>query len=295
MSLPAYMPTAIVAPMASPTDTLKVDVLITGGSGFIGTALTEALIERGRSVCCADIAGFERLQHLSGNPRLHLETLDVLDATAVDQAVRSAAVVIHLAAVVGVDHYIDKPDQVLDVNIMGTRNVAAACARHDRPVLVASTSEVYGKTSTDLPESADMTIGSLWRSRWSYALSKATAEQYLYAWGRTGLRFVVVRYFNVYGPRMDRPGEGRVLSKFIGHIQHNEPLPLVEGGGAVRAFCYIEDAVVATLGLLDRLQGKGDVSGRAFNVGRAEPVTIKELAARVIALSGRSLGRDHRF
>ena len=156
--------------------------------------------------------------------------------------------------------------------------------------MLASTSEVYGKNERELDEGADGVYGLPPTSRWCYATSKLAAEHYAHAYGAQGLRFAVVRYFNVYGPGLDSPGEGRVISKFIGHLQRGTPLPLVDGGHAVRAFCYIDDAVRATVGLGDALLTGEAVGGRTFNIGRREPVTMRDLAARMVSLSGHTGG-----
>lgn len=277
-------------PMTEPVPLRSMDHLITGGGGFVGAALARELIARGRSVRCLDTGGFERLDDLVGHPRLELLAGDATDEQTVDRMVGACRSVIHAAAVVGVDIYVQDPARVLDVNIGATRAVAAACQRHDRPLLFTSSSEVYGRTPWDLSENAGTAIGPSSRSRWCYALSKAVGEQYVHALARDGLRFVTVRYFNVYGPRMDAPGEGRVLSKFLGYLQSGEPLPLVDGGDAVRAFCYIDDAVAATLTLFDAVETGSKVAGQAFNVGGDEPVTIRQLAERVVALAGHAPG-----
>lgn len=267
-----------------------VDYLITGGGGFVGAALAEALLARGQSVCCLDTGGFWRLDHLRDHSGLELVEGDACDPDTVESLVARAGAVLHLAAVVGVDRYVSEPGKVLDVNVGGTRLVAERCLKHDRPLLFTSSSEAYGKTPLDLDEDADTTLGRTSNIRWTYAVSKYAAEQYLHAFGRAGLRFAVVRYFNVYGPLMDRPGEGRVISKFLGCLQRGEPLPLVDGGQAVRAFCHIDDGVRGTISLLDALMAGQGVAGRCFNVGRAEPVTMAELARRMVRLAAHAPG-----
>ncbi len=271
-------------------DPAPVDVLITGGAGFIGTEVCAALVERGDTVRCMDVGGFARMGNLADHERVDVIVGDVLDPELIGTLVSRAGIVMHLAAVVGVDRYLSDPEQVLDVNIGGSRNVMRACLAHDVPVMVASTSEVYGARSLDLRESMGPDVGDLANSRWSYSISKATVEQYAHALGRRGLRFVVTRYFNVYGALLDHPGAGRVLGKFLGCIQAGEPLPLVDGGQAVRAFCHIDDALRAILGLLDALPDNDAIAGRAFNIGRDEPVTIAEFAARVVKHSGHPAG-----
>ncbi len=263
-------------------------VLVTGGAGFIGAALTRRLLAEGCRVVVADVGGFERLADVGGE--VERVTADVGDAAAMDALVAQVDRVAHLAAVVGVAEYVTRPDEVLETNVLGTRNVLRACARRGRPVLVASTSEVYGKSGVLLEEAGSSVLGPATTPRWSYAVSKAAGEAWAAALGRRGLDFTLVRYFNVYGPRMDAPGEGRVISRFLGALQAGEPLPLVDGGRAVRAFCYVDDAVEATARLLLGL-APGAAHHRAIvNVGRDEPVTIRDLAERMVALSGHRAG-----
>lgn len=266
-------------------------ILITGGTGFVGAALAAHLLEAGHSVVTADTSGGWRLQALEGHPHLRVEQVDVCDNQALAPLVVEASLVFHLAAIVGVDEYIQRPVEVLDVNITGTRAVFQACIDHDTPVVFASTSEVYGKNTALLQEQGPSVIGDLTNRRWCYAISKAAGEAYATAMAATmGLRHVCTRYFNVYGPLMDRPGQGRVISKFIGAIQRGEPLTLVDGGHAVRSFCYIDDAAAATAALGLALAEGQDIGGRVYNIGRRDPITMADLAARIVALTGHEPG-----
>ncbi|RJO63747.1 MAG: aminotransferase class I/II-fold pyridoxal phosphate-dependent enzyme [Myxococcales bacterium] len=265
--------------------------LVTGGGGFIGSSLVGPLLENGDAVTCLDISSFDRLTPLAGKPKLRLVQGDVLDGRLIDELVGESDFVFHFAAVVGVDEYLRQPANVLDVNILGTRNVFHACLKHGRPILFASSSEAYGKSEGDLDEAADRRYGNTANTRWCYAVSKAAGETYAVALARQGLKFVAVRYFNVYGPLLDAPGSGRVVSKFVGCIRDKKPLPLVDGGEAVRCLCYIDDAAAATLGLSRRLAaGDEAVTNRAFNVGRREPVSMRDLARMMIDLSGHREG-----
>lgn len=261
-------------------------IVVTGGAGLLGTAVVDALLARGHSV-----VGLDLRQPASG-PRPGVEWVvgDVRDAARVERLVARCDGVVHLAAVVGIDEYLRDPLSVLDIGILGSRNVLTACARHRRPVLVASTSEVYGKNPGDLGESSDVVLGPPSVRRWSYASSKIAAEHYAFALASDGLVFAIARYFNVYGPLLDRPGGRRVISRFLGAIRDGEPLQLVEGGEAVRSFCYVEDAAAATVELLFALGDEPEVAGRAFNVGRREPVTIRRVAELMVELSGHRAG-----
>ena len=266
-------------------------VLVTGGAGFIGSTIARSLLDRGAQVTCLDIdAGFERLSDLKEHPRLRLTVGDVRDDPLVEQLVRSASLVAHMASVVGVHRYIEDPLLVLDVSIMGGRNVLRQCLASDTPVLVASTSEVYGVNATRLHEDSARVHGSVETQRWCYATAKATVDQYAMAMRDRGLRFGIVRYFNVYGPTADAPGEGRVVSSFLGSIRDGLPLPLVDGGDAVRCFCYVDDAVDATVAFLAHLVSDGPAVGKVINVGRDEPVTMRELAERLVDLSAHAPG-----
>jgi len=270
-----------------PTMTRQTDILITGGAGFIGASLADRFLAKGMTVTVMDVAPFDRLPAQEG---LVCVPGDVTDAALVDSLVAQSRRVVHLAAVVGVDEYMSTPAKVLDVNVFGTRNVLQSCMAHGRPVLFTSSSEVYGTNTALLSETSSRTYGSYLSPRWSYALSKAVGEQYAQAYAGQGLEHVSVRFFNIYGPGLDRPGEGRVLSKFIGHIQRGTPLPLVDGGEAVRAYCYVDDAMEATAQLALAVGPGSTVSGRAFNIGRVEPVSVRELAQRLISLTGHKAG-----
>lgn len=262
-------------------------ILVTGGSGFLGRHVVRAWARRGRAVVALDVSE-PRSGELPETARFVRG--DVRDERLVDELVAGASLVVHLAAVVGVDEYLARPDEVLDVGVIGTRTVLHACVRHARPVVLASTSEAYGKNDADLDEDADTVLGPTSRARWSYAVSKLASEHWAHALARRGLRHVTVRYFNVYGAGLDSPGSGRVLAKMIGAIQRGEPLRLVDGGEAVRSFCHVDDAVEATVRLGESIERDDRLRGRTFNVGRREPVTIRELGETVARLAAHAPG-----
>lgn len=266
------------------------DVLITGGSGFIGSAITRYLLSLGKTVICFDCTDAGKLSELGD--QVQQVAGNILDAELVDAWVARCGRVIHLAALVGVDEYVTRPHEVLDVNILGTRNVLMSCWQHERPVLIASSSETYGLNTGILEEDSDRIYGSPRNHRWSYAISKTAGEQYAYALGRLGLTSAAVRYFNVYGPQLDAPGKGRVISKFLGCIRDRRPLTLVDGGEAIRTLCYVDDAAEATARLALALHPDCEFKNSAVNIGRPEPMTMKELAAMMIRLSGHEAGTE---
>ncbi len=264
-------------------------MLVTGGGGFIGAALTRWLLARGHRVTALDTSFIDDRLPTSAEG-LRIVEGSVLDDALVRSLVAESGRVAHLAAIAGVHHYLERTQDVLDTNILGTRSVLLAAAEHARPVLFASTSETYGKSAATLFEEGDSVLGPTTNARWSYAVSKLAGEHYAWAFARAGLPVTAVRFFNVYGPLLDRPGEGRVLAQFLGRLRAGEPLVLVDGGTAVRCLCYIDDAIEAAGRMLEAVGPNSPLVGRPFNVGRDEPVTMRELAERVCALADHAPG-----
>jgi UDP-glucose 4-epimerase len=260
-----------------------VRVLITGGAGFVGSHLAEAWLDRGHEVTVLDPAGDLKVRHLRANPRFRPIQESVLNREILEGLVAWSDLIYHLAAVVGVEHYVGDPYQVLSVNINGTQEVLTAAFRHQRKVVFSSTSEVYGRSAAvPFEEDGDRVLGSTRTERWCYATSKAAGEHFCFAFARMGLRVVVLRYFNVYGPRLDQMDRGRVVTIFIGQLLRGEPLTVIGDGSQTRAFTYIDDAVRATVqaGL------RPDAEGQAINVGSEEEVSIRDLASRMIRIAG---------
>lgn len=261
-------------------------VLITGGAGFLGSHLAEAFLGRGAEVTVLDLAGDAKVRHLRGAPGFRIIHDSVLNRDLLDGLVAWADIVYHLAAVVGVEHYVGDPYQVLTVNINGTQNVLAAAFRHGRRVVFSSTSEIYGRNAA-VPfdeEASDRVLGSTRVDRWCYATSKAAGEHFCFAFARMGLPVVVVRYFNVYGPRLDQMDRGRVITIFMGQLLRGEPLTVIGDGTQTRTFTYVDDAVRATVeaGL------RPAALGQAINIGSEDEVSIRDLAATMIRISGSS-------
>ena len=260
--------------------------LITGGAGFIGSHLTEVLLERGNRVLVLDdlSTGSRRnLANVARHPSLHVEVGSVLDEVKVDRLVHQADVVVHLAAAVGVKLIIEEPLQSFATNIRGSEVVIAAAHRYRRKIMVASTSEVYGKNGDrDLNESADRILGPTSIARWSYSTAKAVDEILALNYHRErDLEVVIVRLFNTVGPRQS-PGYGMVIPRLAHQAVAGHPLSVYGDGAQSRCFCHVEDVVEALVALLEHEGAVGNV----FNVGSRDEITIGELAKRVIAAAG---------
>ena len=256
--------------------------LVTGGAGFIGSHLVDALASRGDEVLILDDLSTGRrhnVQHLIDSGGVELVEGSVLDARLVNDCVRSADRCFHLASAVGVQLVIDQPLDTLLANVNGTQNVLSAAAQHDRWLLYTSTSEVYGKQErTPLTEDSDCILGPPAMSRWSYAIAKAFGEALghrLHSEG--GAPVVLTRLFNVVGPRQtDR--YGMVLPTFVRQALVRRDLTVFGNGTQMRCFLHVSDAVHALLLLADA----EDCTGRVFNVGSTEEVAVIALAGRVI-------------
>lgn len=259
------------------------DFLITGGAGFLGSHLSDALVERGDRVTVLDVADDLKVRHLLGHPGFKYVRGSILDRDIVAALVPRCDAVYHLAAVVGVQHYVGNPYKVLDVNVNGTQNVLEAALAARKKVIFSSTSEVYG-TSARVPfvEDGERVLGSTRTDRWSYSTSKAVGEHFCFAFEKLGLPVVVLRYFNVYGPRLDRMDSGRVMTIFLGQLLRGLPLTVIGDGEQTRCFTYVDDAVEATV-----TAGVRDAAvGQIINVGCDEETSINKLAAVMIELSG---------
>ena len=261
--------------------------LLTGGAGFIGSHLSESLLDDGHEVVIADnfsTSTPENLHRIAGRSGLTVHELDVVEYPAkVEELVEEADCVIHLAAAVGVELVVKDPARTITTNVHGTENVLLPAAKYHKRVIVASTSEVYGKSFNEkFTETDDLVIGSPMNSRWSYACSKLLDEFYLMAFQRTkAFPGTVVRFFNTVGPR--QTGRyGMVVPRFVSAALKNEPIYVYGDGEQSRCFCHVAD-VVRALKML--LAAPGSV-GEVFNIGSQELVSIKQLAERVIAVTG---------
>jgi len=263
--------------------------LITGGAGFIGSHLSELLLDRGVEVYVLDdlSTGSERnVAHLRDRPGFHLVVDSVLKSSVVNELVHRCDVVYHLAAAVGVRLIVEEPVHTLVTNIQGTENVLDHCNRFGKRVLVASTSEVYGdrREPEALAEESKRMYGPTTARRWAYAESKALDEFLALAYHQErGLDCVIVRLFNTVGPRQS--GQyGMVIPRFVTNALAGRPLEIYGDGTQTRCFCHVQDTIRALVGLMD---ARG-ISGEIFNVGSTERVTINDLARRVVTMTGSS-------
>jgi nucleoside-diphosphate-sugar epimerase len=256
--------------------------LITGGAGFIGSHLTEHLLERGHEVVALDNLSTGTLDNLAGvrdNPAFRFVRGSVTDPSAVEACMAGIDAIFHLAAAVGVFTILDKTMESLRTNLHGTETMLDAALQHDVPILVASTSEIYGKNTADgLTEDADRIIGSPLKNRWSYAEAKALDETFAHLYAvEHGLRTVIVRPFNTVGPR--QTGRyGMVIPRFVKQALADEPITVFGDGQQTRCFCHVHDVVPALVTLLS----DESAYGKVFNLGSTEQTTISQLAERVI-------------
>jgi UDP-glucose 4-epimerase len=264
--------------------------LITGGAGFIGSHMADYLVGRGHEVVVFDNLSTGQLAntaHLADHERFKFCLGSVLDEPAVEQAMDGANRVIHLAAAVGVKLIMEQPVDTIVTNVRGTENVLRAAGQRDVPVLIASTSEVYGKmmeadrSIARLREDGDWRLGPTTKRRWAYACSKAMDEFLALAYyEEKRLPTVTVRFFNTVGPR--QTGQyGMVLPRFVQKALLNEPIVVHGDGTQTRCFNHVSDAVRAVV----RLMEAPNAPGRVFNVGNDCEVSINDLARRVVELA----------
>lgn len=257
---------------------MKEKLLITGGAGFIGSHLCERLVDSGHSVVAIDnlsTGRLENIQHLLTLPNFQFVRESIDNTQVLDRLTSEAEIVVHLAAAVGVKLIVENPVHTILTNIMGTEVVLKTANRYGCKVLIASTSEVYGKSDkVPFREDDDRVMGSTTHSRWAYATSKAVDEFLGLAYHRQfGLPVVIMRFFNTVGPR--QTGRyGMVVPRFVRQALGNEQITVYGNGMQSRCFADVADVIE----VVDRLAEQPKAVGQVFNVGSTEEVTIKELA-----------------
>jgi UDP-glucose 4-epimerase len=259
-------------------------ILITGGAGFIGSHLADALLARGKQVTVIDdlsTGRFENITHLTGHPNFRFAIDTITNPVVMDRLVSECDVLIHLAAAVGVRLIVEKPVHTIETNVMGTEAVLKAATRYKVKVMMASTSEVYGKgNNVPFQEEDDVVLGPTTRSRWSYAATKMVDEFFSLAhYQEHQLPVVIFRLFNTVGPR--QVGQyGMVIPRFIRQALAGEPITVYSDGRQTRCFMHVQDAVNAIMTLTDT----PDAVGEVFNIGSSHEISILDLARTVLAV-----------
>jgi UDP-glucose 4-epimerase len=253
---------------------------ITGGAGFIGSHLADALIARGDTVTILDnlsTGSRNNIAHLEGKIAIHEG--DIRDKELVDKLVKESDTVFHMAAALGVKNIMEHTIESIDRNFSGSEVVLNAATKHNKRLLIASTSEIYGKNPNQpLHEESDRVVGAPQKIRWTYSDAKALEEAVAHTLHKThGLKVTTVRFFNTVGPR--QTGQyGMVVPRFVQSALKNEDITIYDDGSQSRVFCHVEDAVRAVLSLTDSDSTTGDY----FNVGGTGETTIKQLAEKII-------------
>ena len=269
--------------------------LITGGAGFIGSHLAELLLADGDEVYVLDdlsTGSLDNIEHLRSNRRFHVVVDSVLHPAIVSELVYKVDVVYHLAAAVGVKTIVEQPVRTLLVNVEGTETVLDACCKFDKPVLVASTSEVYGDHRSEVPlrETSRRIYGATTQKRWAYADSKAMDEFLALAYREEhGLDAVIVRLFNTVGPRQTGM-YGMVIPRFVERALRGDAIEIYGDGEQTRCFCHVKDTIRA---LRDLMTDINRTAGEIFNVGAPNQISILGLAERIKEMTGSDSPTTH--
>jgi UDP-glucose 4-epimerase len=261
-------------------------VLITGGAGFVGSHLSEALLARGDEVYVLDdlsTGSIDNIAHLKTNPKFHYTIESVTNEPLLAELIDRCDTVVHLAAAVGVKLIVESPVRTIETNVHGTEVVLKVANKKKKLVLIASTSEVYGKSAkVPFSEDDDLVLGPTSKHRWAYACSKMIDEFLALAyWKERKLPVIIVRLFNTVGPR--QTGQyGMVVPSFVRQALANEPITVFGDGTQSRSFTYVGDVVRAVVALINEPRAVGQV----FNIGNGKEITIADLAARIKAMTG---------
>jgi UDP-glucose 4-epimerase len=263
--------------------TLPLHYLVTGGAGFIGSHLTDRLLAEGNKVTVIDNLSTGHLSNLDDagrNPNFRFAHGSIIDEVFVDELIQEADVIVHLAAAVGVELIVNEPLRSFLTNVRGSEVMIEHAHRYRRKILIASTSEIYGKNTSDLlSETSDRVLGSPAIARWSYSTAKAVDEILAFAYHRErGLPSIVARFFNTVGPRQS-PMYGMVIPRLIWQALRNEPITVYGDGEQTRCFCHVSDTVEAIIRLLNHESAIGDV----FNIGAGSEISMRALAESIVS------------
>ncbi len=263
-------------------------ILVTGGAGFIGSNLVDTLIEQGHEVTVLDnlsVGKVANIEHHLESERFHFVNDSILNVSTLERIIRQTDLIYHLAAVVGVKYVVEDPLKAIITNIRGTENVLELAFKYWVRTVIASSSEVYGKsTQVPLQEDDDRLLGPTSVVRWSYSDAKAIDEYLALAYAQQGLPVTALRYFNVYGPRLDPKGYGSVIAMFIAQALRGDPLTIYDDGDQTRCFTYVANTVEGTI----RAATVREAAGQVFNIGFNHEASISELAHLIRQLTGSS-------
>ena len=261
-------------------------ILVTGGAGFIGSNLVDTLVEQGHEVTVIDnlsVGKASNIERHLDSDRFHFVNDSILKVSTLERLIRQAELIYHLAAVVGVKYVVDDPLNAIITNVRGTENVLELAFKYWVRTVVASSSEIYGKsTAVPLQEDGDRLLGPTTVGRWSYSDAKAIDEYFALAYAKKGLPTTVVRYFNAYGPNLDPKGYGSVIAKFVTQALRGDPLTVYDDGKQTRCFTYVADTVEGTL----RAATDREAIGQVFNIGSNQETNVNELAQLIRRLTG---------
>lgn len=260
------------------------NILVTGGAGFLGSFVSERLLDLGHQVVAFDMSNGEKIEHLFEKPNFRFVQDSILNDSALEREIDRADIVVHFAAIADPKRYVMEPLVTLQIDLQGALNVFRMASKRKAKVVFASTSEVYGKNpNVPWKEDDDRVLGSTRVNRWCYATAKGAGEHYCYAYHQQeGMTFVTYRFFNVYGPRLDDLGSGRVLPIFLKQCLQDEPLTIHGDGTQTRTFVYVEDAADCVV----RGMFNPAAENQVFNVGSDQELSITELAAKLVKVGG---------
>ena len=255
------------------------DILVTGGAGFLGSYICERLLKLGHKVTAIDMADGEKIEHLMGHKDFEFIQDSVCDLSLMKHQMRDKDIIFHLAAIADPLKYVTNPLNVMEVDLLAAINIFKIAAENKTKIIFSSTSEVFGR-NRDVPwrETDDRVLGATSVYRWCYSTSKAACEHFLFALNKQeGIPFVIYRFFNVYGPKLDELGHGRVIPVFLKQFLHGEEVTVHGDGKQTRTFIYVNDAVDAVIKLAFCKKAENEV----FNIGRQQEYTMHELAKTI--------------
>ena len=253
-------------------------ILITGGGGFVGSHLAEAELNAGNEVVAWDVSGPEKVAHLMNRPKMTYVRGDLKDPL-LEEMIKNADLVFHLAAIASVYVYCTNPKKVLETNVEGTARMVRLCHAYNKKIVFSSSSEIYGRNPrVPWPEESQSVMDTPERTRWCYSASKIIGEHYLHAFKMEGLKMAICRFFNFYGPRLDQlDPKGRVITCFLDKFLKNETVEVVAPGDQSRCFTHIRDGVNGIM-----MVGHNPAAeGQAFNIGDDTETTILDLAQMI--------------